>query len=359
LDREKWFLVAAGLIIGVLAVVLVAQGNPGNMGFCIACFLRDTSGALGFHRAATVQYVRPELIGMVLGAFATSLGAREFKSRGGSSPLVRFLLGVFMMIGALVFLGCPLRDILRIGGGDLNAVVGLAGLIAGVLWGVFFLKRGFDLGVYKTEPKTAVGGYIFVAVVILIFIMLVLGMNFNPDAKGPLFFSTTAPGSLHAPLWISLGAGLVVGFLAQRTRLCVTGGFRDFFLTRDTGMLMAYGGILAAVVILNLYLGKFNLGFLNQPIAHTNHIFNFLGLFLVGQAGVLLGGCPLRQMILSSMGDMDAAVTVVGMVAGAAIAHNFLLASSGKGTTSYGEIAVIAGIIILSLIGWAYREVNA
>lgn len=273
--------------------------------------------------------------------------------------MVRFLLGVFMMIGALVFLGCPLRDILRIGGGDLNAVVGLAGLIAGVLYGVFFLKRGFDLGAYRTEPKTGVGGYIFVGVVILIFIMLLLGMNFNPDAKGPLFFSTTAPGSLHAPLWISLGAGLVVGFLAQRSRLCLTGGFRDFFLIRETGMLMAYGGILLAVVVLNLYLGKFNVGFLNQPIAHTDHIFNFLGLFLVGQAGVLLGGCPLRQMILSSMGDMDAAVTVVGMVAGAAIAHNFLLASSAKGTTSYGEIAVIAGIVILSLIGWAYREVEA
>jgi uncharacterized protein len=356
LDKGKWLMIVTGVVIGALAVVLVAQGNPGNMGFCIACFLRDTAGALGFHRAAAVQYVRPELIGLVFGAFGTAFATGEFKTRGGSSTMVRFLLGIFMMIGALVFLGCPLRDILRIGGGDLNAVVGLGGFITGILWGVFFLKRGYNLGAAKTEGKTAAGGYIYVGVVVLIMALLVAGISFNPDAKGPLFFSTIAPGSLHAPLWIALGAGLVVGVLAQRARLCLTGGFRDFFLIREYGMLLAYAGILVTVVILNLYLGKFNLGFANQPVAHTNHVFNFLGLFLVGQCGVLLGGCPLRQMILGSEGDMDAAATVVGMIAGAAIAHNFMLASSAKGSTSFGEIALIAGIVIVSIIGWAYRE---
>ena len=147
-------MIATGVIIGGLAVLLVAQGNPGNMGFCIACFLRDTAGALGFHRANTVQYVRPELIGLVIGAFVAAFSTREFKSRGGSSTFVRFVLGIFMMLGALVFLGCPLRDILRMGGGDLNAVVGLAGFIVGIIWGIFFLKRGFNLGAAKTEPTS-------------------------------------------------------------------------------------------------------------------------------------------------------------------------------------------------------------
>ena len=36
-----------------------------------------------------------------------------------------------------------------------------------------------------------------------------------------------------------------------------------------------------------------------------------------------------------------------------------MLASSPKGTTSFGEIFVLAGIVIVSLIGWAYREVDA
>jgi YedE family putative selenium metabolism protein len=359
LDRERAFLVATGLIIGILAAVLVVMGNPGNMGFCIACFLRDITGALGFQRAGVVQYVRPEILGLVIGAFVAAFTAGEFRSRGGSSTLVRFFLGMFMMIGALVFLGCPLRDILRIGGGDLNAVVGLAGFIGGVLLGVFFLRKGFDLGAARTDKGSQVGGYILIAVAVVLLIMLVGGFNVNPEAGGPLFFSKEGPGSMHAPLWISLGAGLLVGFLAQKARLCLSGGFRDFFLIREYGMLLAYLGILVGVMALNIYFGNFRLGFADQPIAHTNHIFNFLGLFLVGLSAVLLGGCPLRQIVLGSEGDTDAATAVLGMVAGAAISHNFLLAAGPGGTTPWGEAAVIIGIIVVSFIGWAYREVEA
>lgn len=47
------------------------------------------------------------------------------------------------MIGALAFLGC-LRMVLRIGGGDLNAVVGLVGFTLGIFIGIQFLKRGFS-----------------------------------------------------------------------------------------------------------------------------------------------------------------------------------------------------------------------
>lgn len=359
MDKGKWLMITTGVIIGCLAVMLVAMGNPANMGFCIACFLRDTAGALGFHQAKAVQYVRPELIGMVLGAFIAAFSTGEFKGRGGSSTFVRFVLGIFMMIGALVFLGCPLRDIIRMGGGDLNAVVGLAGFIGGILCGIYFLRQGFNLGASKSDNGSQAGAYIFILTVVGLLLMLVFRFNINPSGGGPLFFSTAAPGSQHAPLWIALGAGLLVGVLAQRARLCLSGGFRDFFLIGEKGMLLAYAGIFLAVLVLNLYLGKFNLGFAGQPIAHTNHIFNFLGLFLVGQCAVLLGGCPLRQMILGSEGDMDAAATVVGMIAGAAIAHNFLLASSAKGTTNLGEIVLIGGIVIVSVIGWAYREVDA
>ena len=45
--RERIQIVIAGLIIGVIASLLVFFGNPSNMGFCIACFLRDTAGGLG------------------------------------------------------------------------------------------------------------------------------------------------------------------------------------------------------------------------------------------------------------------------------------------------------------------------
>ena len=125
LKKEKITIVIAGLIIGVIAAALVFFGNPVNMGFCIACFLRDTAGALGLHRAGAVQYIRPEIIGLVLGSFAMALAKKEFSARGGSAPLTRFVLGFFVMIGCLMFLGCPFRMILRLAGGDLNALLGL------------------------------------------------------------------------------------------------------------------------------------------------------------------------------------------------------------------------------------------
>lgn len=73
---------------------------------------------------------------------------------------------------------------------------------------------------------------------------------------------------------------------------------------------------------------------------------------LVGWAAVLLGGCPLRQLILSGEGNVDSAITVVGMLIGAAFAHNFGLASSGQGPTLNGQIAVIIGFIVVAAIGF-------
>ena len=133
LKHEKRNIMLAGLVIGVIASLLVLFGNPKNMGFCIACFLRDIAGALGLHSAANVQYIRSEIIGIVVGAAAAALAAREFRAKAGASPACRFVLGMFVMIGALVFLGCPLRMVIRLGGGDLTAVAGLVGFIAGIL----------------------------------------------------------------------------------------------------------------------------------------------------------------------------------------------------------------------------------
>lgn len=355
MNRNKWFILLTGLVIGAVAAILVKMGNPGNMGFCIACFERDIAGALGLHRAGAVQYIRPEIIGLMLGAMFTAMFSGEFKARGGSSTLVRFVMGVFMMIGALVFLGCPLRDVLRMAGGDFNAVVGFIGFIAGVGAGVFFLKKGFNLG--RSEySHSNVGGYLLPIFLAFCLFLLLKGTIFNPEAGGPLFFSKEGPGSMTAPLGIALIASLVIGFLAQRTRMCLSGGIRDFILIRDNYLLIGFLGIFLGALVLNLVFGFFKPGFADQPIAHTAQLWNFLGLFLVGLTATLLGGCPLRQLILSGEGDMDAAAVVVGMIVGAAFCHNFMLAASPAGVGNYGQIACVIGIILMGWIGYSYRE---
>ena len=272
--RERIQIVIAGLIIGVIASLLVFFGNPSNMGFCIACFLRDTAGGLGLHRAAAVQYIRPEIIGLVLGSFIVALCKKEFSAKGGSAPVTRFVLGFFVAAPAFIF----------------------------------FTEAG--------------GG----------------------------------PGAKHAAVAISLIAGLIVGALAQRTRLCMVGGIRDIVLFREPKLLMGFGAILVSALVCNLILNGvgeatfFHLGFEGQPIAHTDGLWNCLGMLLVGFGCVLLGGCPLRQLVMSGEGNSDSAVTVLGLIVGAAFCHNFGLASSADGPTAAGKIAVLLGIAVVAVI---------
>lgn len=340
---EKKFLVLTGLIIGAISVALTVYGNPGNMGFCIACFIRDTAGSLKLHSAPVVQYMRPEIIGLVLGAALSALIRREFTPKGGSSPLIRFVVGFFVMLGALVFLGCPFRMILRLAGGDLNAVAAVVGFVAGIGAGVFFLKRGFSLN--RAYPQSKIEGLAF-SILQIVFLIVFAAV---PTL---LVFSTSGPGSMHAPFLLSLAAGLVVGFFAQKSRLCMAGGIRDLFLFKDITLLLGFLAIFAAALIANLAVGKFQLGFEGQPVAHTQQLWNFLGMSIVGFGSVLLGGCPLRQLILSGEGNTDSAMTILGFAAGAAFAHNFSLASSGAGATAGGKAVVIIGLVILTLIAF-------
>jgi YedE family putative selenium metabolism protein len=143
----------------------------------------------------------------------------------------------------------------------------------------------------------------------------------------------------------------------------MAGGIRDSIMFKDFKLLYGFIAIFVVTLIGNLILGNFKLGFQSQPVAHSAHIWNFLGMVIVGWGSVLLGGCPLRQLILAGSGNGDSAVTVFGMMAGAAIAHNFGLAGSADsvvdgvytvgGIKTNGQIAVyiaLAALLVISLV---------
>ena len=341
MKKIHWGVVLAGVAVGLAALILTAMGNPANMGFCIACFLRDTAGACGLHSAAKVQYVRPEIIGLVLGAFLMSVAGKEFKARAGSSPALRFVIGAFVVIGALAFLGCPLRMVLRLGGGDLNALVGLIGFFIGILIGIACLKRGFTLR-RSYEVSVSEGSVLPTVMAALLILVLTVPALFKASEAGP--------GFMHAPFWIALIVALVVGALAQKSRLCMVGGIRDVVLFRDWTLLSGFLAIFAAALIGNLILGSFTLSFTGQPVAHTDGLWNFLGMSAVGLGSVLLGGCPLRQLVLAGEGNTDSAVAVLGMTVGAAFCHNFGLASSAEGATPAGGVAALLALAVMGII---------
>lgn len=355
LFTQKKGLLLAGLIAGVGLALLAFFGNPSNMAMCAACFIRDMAGSLKLHTTATVQYFRPEIVGLVVGSFLISVATHEYRSTAGSSPMTRFVLGFIMMLGALVFLGCPLRMIIRMSAGDLNAWVGLIGFILGVGTGALFLKKGFSLG--REYDTNVAAGMVLPLVLIVGLIISVATAVFAASESGP--------GSMHAPVILALVVALVVGALAQKARICFASGLRNAFLVRDFEMLLPIAGMFIVMVVYNVATGNFKLSFDGQPIAHSQHLWNILGLYAVGFGAVLAGGCPLRQMILAGQGSCDGAVTFLGMLVGAAFAHNFGLAGAAAaaatadtaavagGPALAGQIVLVCGIVVLFVIGAA------
>jgi YedE family putative selenium metabolism protein len=247
--------------------------------------------------------------------------------------------------------------VIRMAAGDLNAYVGFVGYVVGCGIGTFFLKNGYDTGEDREIP--ALSGYIIPLALVggLIAYILIGAPMFNVSESGP--------GSMHAAVHVSLIAGLVFGAIAQKTRACFAGGIRNAFFMKDFDLLMPILGIFIVLVIFNVVTGKFNPTFIGQPIAHVDHVFNFLPMVGVGLCAVLAGGCPLRQLILTGTGSSDNAANVLGMLVGAAFAHNFGLASGASvikdgvltgGPTAAGKVAAVVCLCFALIIGFAQKE---
>jgi YedE family putative selenium metabolism protein len=345
-----------GAVIGSGAVLLSFLGNPANTGICVSCFMENVAGALGFHNDIRMQYIRPEIIGFVLGAFGLALYRKEFVSTGGSSFLLRFMIGIFLIIGCSVFIGCPVKLVLKLAAGDLSAVIGLIGLTTGIYIGLEFVENGFQLGLSKKLPMA--NGLIIPAVMFFLLIVLLVKPGF-------IAFSAKGSGAQHAPFFWSIGLGLLIGALAQHTQFCITGGIARIFLwgpreimncPRSTGLLVSIGSFLGFAFVANLMTGQFQLGLTGQPSSNDSYLWAFLGMLLVGFGSVMIKGCPLRQLVAAGQGDTDAGAAVFGMLVGAALVKNWELGGTAAGTPPAGQIAVLIGICLLLIIGLLNRK---
>lgn len=350
-DRHLWIVLAAGLGLGVLGVLLAVWGNPQNSGICVSCFIENSSGALGLHDNERMQYLRPELIGFVLGSILCASVFREFRSRGGSAPMARLVAGVFLIVGSAVFIGCPIKLFLRLTAGDISSVAGLVGLVAGVWIGLQGLARGVDLG--RAEDERGATGMLVPAAFVLLLIFLLARPAF-------ILFSDRGSAAQHAPLLISLLVGLVLGAIAQRSRFCITGSVRDGMLMGSRSPLMwGFLAFLLGAFVTNMVMGRFNFGLYGQPGAHLEYLWSFLGMLLVGWLSVLIGGCPFRQLIKAGEGDADAGLAVIGMLLGGGLVQSWGVAATAAGVALPGKISVLAGLSFVLLISLLFRDRTA
>lgn len=347
-DRHFWMVVAAGMLLGTLGVLLSVWGNPENTGICVSCFIENSAGALGFHDNTRMQYLRPELIGFVLGALLSASAFREFRPKGGSAPLPRLASGIFLMIGCAVFMGCPIKLFLRFTAGDMTAAAGVAGLVGGVWIGLKGLANGVSLG--RQEQECGFSGFLVPAFSALLLVFLLIRPGF-------LISSDMGSAAQHAPWLIALVSGILLGILAQRSRFCITGSVRDTLLMGVRSHLM--WGLMAfflSALAFNVATGRFHLGLYGQPGAHLEHIWSFLGMGLVGWISVLIGGCPFRQLIKAGEGDADAGLAVIGMFIGGALVQSWDIAATAAGVSLYGKVGVLLGFIFVLAACLVYRE---
>ncbi len=336
-----------GGLFGLAAVLLTVLGNPAGTGLCASCFLVNVAGALHLHGRISQSYLRPEILGIVLGAFFASYSSRENRVRGGSAPALHFVGGAFLLLGCEVFIGCPIKALLRTAGGGAVALAGLAGLACGVVFSTPFLQDGFGL-----RPKTDFPESAGLLLPVAAFLLLAAA-----SAGSDLFAAAGfGGGANHAPFAVSAAAGLFFGAAGQRSRFCITGSIRNAAMLRDFREGAGAVAFLAAALVLNVLLGKFSPTVMLEPGAHTDILWAFLSLAMVGFGAVLLSGCPFRQLVLAGTGDLDAAAAVAGMLLGASASSAFGIGSTPSGVTDAGKLAVLAGWIFFLLLAAIFRK---
>jgi len=136
---------------------------------------------------------------------------------------------------------------------------------------------------------------------------------------------------------VTLLFGLLIGWLGQRSGFCSIGGFRDFFMWKHTRLLYGYIALIVGAFIGYLvfwlitpsafenFFWLLNKGLMPVPGAPASLtvtayiVLAIVGGIAVGLIGVLLGGCPLRQVVMTSEGNIKSLVFVVGMCIGAVV----------------------------------------
>jgi len=125
----------------------------------------------------------------------------------------------------------------------------------------------------------------------------------------------------------SLGLGLIVGYLGQRSRMCSIGGLRDFVLVRDTALLKGVGAMLVAAWVAfgairviagsDAGFGLLAAGTTPSGIAACAAI--LVGALLLGFVATLSGACPLRQHVLAGQGRVGAWAFLAGFYIAAVV----------------------------------------
>ena len=145
-----------GIVIGILAAflqsILLYAGGPTAYAFCVVCHTRDMANWLfNFIFQDKILGIAPlslwitvlTPLGVILGAFISSKAHKEFRWKKADSKkyFLYFVGGILVMFFGLMLGACPYRAALRLGYGDLMALIGILAIFGGVAIGSFILLK--------------------------------------------------------------------------------------------------------------------------------------------------------------------------------------------------------------------------
>ncbi|WP_305775338.1 YeeE/YedE family protein [Psychrobacillus sp. OK028] len=162
--------------------------------------------------------------------------------------------------------------------------------------------------------------------------------------------------------------GALLGFVMQRGRFCLTGGFRDMYLTKDNRMFYA---LLIAIAVQSV--GVYTLVALEviQPNTGTLPLFAIiLGSFIFGIGIVLAGGCATGTWYRAGEGLIGSWIALAGYMLMSAIMKTGPLSPLNQNIQQSqlpsNSMADTLGInvwfliaLLLAVVGWIiYKEVT-
>jgi uncharacterized protein len=173
----------------------------------------------------------------------------------------------------------------------------------------------------------------------------------------------------RAPLTAAVAVlGLVVGYLAQRSRMCFVAGFRDFLLVRDRELLRGFFAFVATIWVLTTAL--YSVGLMRKGAPEyggtvlgssegvrpgaggssgsgsrgggtgpayndgIRHLFltpaldrfmlvTFAGGWVIGILSTFAGGCVMRQHVLAAQGNRDSLFYLLGFFSAVPVFYLF------------------------------------
>ena len=118
--------------------------------------------------------------------------------------------------------------------------------------------------------------------------------------------------------------GLIFGFILQRTRFCLTGGFRDMYIARNNTLFYAFLIAITVESIGVLFLIK--LGIVGNPYEEFSVLGAIVGSYLFGIGIVLAGGCATGTWYRAGEGLLGSWVALFFyMTSAAAMKSGFLV----------------------------------